>query len=169
MLHAQASLAAQVQSDREAEQYNQAAGQPEPRPSKASLLIDPTDYAVMSPKLDSRFDQVRGSPVGERAFSKSSLRTAILFPAKYPRWDFTLRHPNAAARPIKERCQHWRLADDRFSDPKEAWDIDIKVTGIRANFIACGDTGYSGQRSSYVNQINFGPEVDLIDSPRAQS
>ncbi|KAK7583200.1 hypothetical protein V3481_012494 [Fusarium oxysporum f. sp. vasinfectum] len=25
------------------------------------------------------------------------------------------------------------------------------------------------QRSSYVNQINFGPEVDLIDSPRAQS
>ncbi|EXM16709.1 hypothetical protein FOTG_15040 [Fusarium oxysporum f. sp. vasinfectum 25433] len=24
-------------------------------------------------------------------------------------------------------------------------------------------------RSSYVNQINFGPEVDLIDSPRAQS
>jgi hypothetical protein len=25
------------------------------------------------------------------------------------------------------------------------------------------------QRSSYVNQINFGPEVDLIDSPQAQS
>ncbi|PNP59906.1 hypothetical protein FNYG_14768 [Fusarium nygamai] len=29
--------------------------------------------------------------------------------------------------------------------------------------------GYAFQRSSYVNQINFGPEVDLIDSPRAQS
>ncbi|KAH7486007.1 hypothetical protein FOMA001_g4996 [Fusarium oxysporum f. sp. matthiolae] len=28
---------------------------------------------------------------------------------------------------------------------------------------------YSAQRSSYVNQINFGPEVDLIASPGAQS
>ncbi|EXL39136.1 hypothetical protein FOCG_18249 [Fusarium oxysporum f. sp. radicis-lycopersici 26381] len=26
-----------------------------------------------------------------------------------------------------------------------------------------------GQRSSYVNQINFGAKVDLIDSPGAQS
>ncbi|EXM21029.1 enoyl-CoA hydratase [Fusarium oxysporum f. sp. vasinfectum 25433] len=31
------------------------------------------------------------------------------------------------------------------------------------------DGGTVRQRSSYVNQINFGPEVDLIDIPRAQS
>ncbi|EWY82847.1 hypothetical protein FOYG_14935 [Fusarium oxysporum NRRL 32931] len=103
VLQAQDSLATQSQIEEDAEQYNQAAEQPDPLPSKAYLLIDPTDYAVITPKLESRFDQLRGPPVGEIAFF---LRTAVFFPSQYLPWIFTLRHPNAATCPIKQRCEH---------------------------------------------------------------
>ncbi|KAI7759005.1 hypothetical protein LZL87_010000 [Fusarium oxysporum] len=140
--HAQGSLGSRCENDRDAEQYIQGAEQYESRPSKASLMIDPTDYTVMNPRLDSRFDQVRGPSAGERAFSNTFLRTTVLFPFKYPSREITLRHQNAAACPAKEPCDHWRLVEDEESDPKEKWDIDIIVTGIPADFIARGDTGY---------------------------
>ncbi|KAJ0132126.1 Uncharacterized protein HZ326_24789 [Fusarium oxysporum f. sp. albedinis] len=66
------SLVARSQMEEDAEQ-------PDPFLSKAHLLMDPTDYEVITPTLDSRFDQVRRPPVGDKAFSRNSLNIVFFF------------------------------------------------------------------------------------------
>ncbi|RBR16116.1 hypothetical protein FVER53590_13444 [Fusarium verticillioides] len=128
----------------DARHYTQAAEQPAPLPSKAYLLIDPDEDEALSTELDFRFDPVAGLPVVDKAFSKNFLRTVFFSGQKYPVRHFTLRHPKAAACPIKQRCEHWRLVEEGISRGRGKWDVDIQVTAIRADFVASGDSGYSG-------------------------
>ncbi|SCV39614.1 uncharacterized protein FFB14_07260 [Fusarium fujikuroi] len=141
---AQGLLPAQSQINEDVEQYSEAVEQPDPPPSKAYLLIDPTDSEVVTPTLDPRFDQVKGSPVGDGAFSKVFLRKVFFAQSRYPIRHSTLRHPKAATCLIKQRCRHWRLVEKNISQTREKWDIDIQCTVISADFVARGDTGYSG-------------------------
>ncbi|PNP85443.1 hypothetical protein FNYG_01272 [Fusarium nygamai] len=137
-------LAAHSQIGEDVQQYAQAAEQPDPLPSKAYLLIDPNEDEAMSTKLDFRFDQVTGLPIGDKAFSKNFLRTVFFSGSQYPLRHFTLRHKKAATCPIKQRCEHWRLVEENISRTRGKWDVDIQVTAIRADFVASEDSGYSG-------------------------
>ncbi|KAF5628136.1 hypothetical protein F25303_10512 [Fusarium sp. NRRL 25303] len=124
----------------EIHQYSEAVEQPDPPLSKAYLLIDPTDSEAVTPTLDPRLEQVKGSPVGDGAFSKTFLRKVFFAQSRYPIRHFTLRHPKAATCLIKQRCRHWRLVEKSISQTREKWDIAIQCTVISAR----GDTGYSG-------------------------
>ncbi|KAF5694769.1 C6 transcription factor [Fusarium denticulatum] len=137
-------LAAHSQTGQDVQRYTQAVEQPDPLPSKAYLLIDPSDEEDMTTKLDFRFDPVAGLPVGNKPFSKNFLRTVFFSGSRYPVRHFTLRHPKAGACPIKQRCEHWRLVEENISRTRGRWDVDIQVTAIRADFVAGGDSGHSG-------------------------
>lgn len=141
---AQGLLPSESEIDEDKEHCSEAEEQPDPPPSKAYLLIDPTDSEVVTPTLDPRFDQVKGSPVGDGAFSKAFLRKVFFAQSRYPIRHFTLRHPKAATCPIKQRCRHWRLVEKNISQTRGKWDIDIQCTVISADFVDRGDTGYSG-------------------------
>ncbi|KAG5825437.1 hypothetical protein H9Q74_004493 [Fusarium xylarioides] len=137
-------LEAHSQTEEGVGQYNQAAEQPDPLPNKAYLLIDPTDDEALTSELDFRFDPVTGPPVGDKAFSRNFLRTVFFSGPRYPLQHFTLRHPKGATCPIKQRCEHWRLVEENISRTRGKWDVNIQVTAIRADFVASGDSGYSG-------------------------
>ncbi|KAF5982354.1 hypothetical protein FBULB1_4350 [Fusarium bulbicola] len=141
ILRAQNSQGAQSHTEEDIEQYNQAVERPDPLPSKTYLLIDPIDSKVMTSTLDFRFDQVRGSPVGDRGFSETFLRTVFLSPWQYLIRHFTLRPPKAATCPIKLQCEHWRLVEENILQIRGKWDIDIRCTAIRADFVAGGCSG----------------------------
>ncbi|KAF5598239.1 hypothetical protein FPCIR_3261 [Fusarium pseudocircinatum] len=137
-------LVAHSQTERDVQQDTQAAEQPDPLPSKAYLLIDPSGEEEMTIELDLRFDPVAGLPVGNKPFSKNFLRTVFFSGSRYPVRHFTLRHPKAGACPIEQRCEHWRLVEENISRSRGKWDVDIQVTAIRADFVAGGDSGHSG-------------------------
>jgi hypothetical protein len=137
-------LAAHSQTEQDVQQYTQVAERPDPLPSKAYLLIDPNKDEDTTSDLDFRFDLVSGFPLGDKAFSKNFLRTVFFSGSRYPVRHFTLRHKKAGACPIKQRCEHWRLVEENISRTRGRWDVDIQVTAIRADFLASGDSGYSG-------------------------
>ncbi|KAF5606424.1 uncharacterized protein FSUBG_6031 [Fusarium subglutinans] len=156
ILRAQNLQGAQSHTEEEIEQYSLAVERPDFFPSKAYLLIDPIDCQVITSTLDPRFDQVRGSPVGVRGFYETFLRTVFLSPWQYPIRYFTLRHPKAATCPIKLQCENWLLVEENILQTRGRWDIDIRYTAIRADFVA---GGYSG-----VNMFDDKVESDRIST-----
>ncbi|KAM0550178.1 hypothetical protein ACHAPJ_009026 [Fusarium lateritium] len=112
----------------------------QPRPCKASLLVNPGDGSAAWSYLDCRFNQDRrlsGKP--SLAFSSEFLWCAKAgyefgrdeFPV------FILRHANAVECPVGEGCTHWQWIRGREATREEG-AIDLQVVCITAETMEKG-------------------------------
>ncbi|KAJ4245973.1 hypothetical protein NW762_013717 [Fusarium torreyae] len=112
----------------------------QPRPCKASLLVDPGDREAEWPYLDSRFKQDR-TLSGKlcQAFSNEFLWCAKagyeFGREEFPM--FILRHANAAECPVGEGCTHWQWISDHEA-AREEESIDLQVVCISAETVEKG-------------------------------
>ncbi|KAH7232368.1 uncharacterized protein BKA55DRAFT_544702 [Fusarium redolens] len=111
----------------------------QPRPSKATLLVNPGDRDLNFPLLDSRYRMVEQVEPVRRSFSWTFIAMFSATPAARTFW---IRHSNANDCPAQERCHHWRHLDggDWFTPEENA--VDLKLACLVPTYSKCMMTRY---------------------------
>jgi hypothetical protein len=133
----------------------------QPRPSKATLLVNPGDRDLNFPLLDSRYRMVEQVEPVRRSFSWTFIAIFSAPPAARTFW---IRHSNANDCPAQERCHHWQHLDggDWFTPEENA--VDLELVCVRTETIATGMPGVNIFKV-YDDEVQEGEGIKYTDRP----